>query len=120
MSSLKKECGNCYRNGVKTCVPVEVPLPDFSKLDQELARLEQQETEANAAEAKALGALLAARQKKDQLRKQRKLLKRREQQWVDESGKFVEEIEALEASKGLNREIALLEDGMMPSTLALD
>jgi hypothetical protein len=80
MSSLKKECGNCYRNSVKTCVPVEVPLPDFSKLDQELARLEQQETEADATEAKALGALLAARQKKDQLRKQRKLLKRREQQ----------------------------------------
>jgi hypothetical protein len=32
----------------------------------------------------------------------------------------VEEIEALEASKGLNREIALLEDRMMPGTLALD
>jgi hypothetical protein len=42
--------------------------------------LEQQEMEANATEAKALGALLVARQKKDQLRKQRKLLKRREQQ----------------------------------------
>jgi hypothetical protein len=71
-------------------------------------------------EAKALGALLAARQKKDWLCKQRKLLKRREQQWVDESGKFVEDIEALEASKGLNREIALLEDGIIPGTLALD
>jgi hypothetical protein len=35
-------------------------------------------------------------------------------------GKFVEEIEALEAGKGLNREMALLEDRMMPSTLALD
>jgi hypothetical protein len=40
MSSLKKECGNCYHNSVKTCVLVEVPLPDFLKLDQELARLE--------------------------------------------------------------------------------
>jgi hypothetical protein len=30
------------------------------------------------------------------------LLKRREQQWVDELGKFVEEIEALEAGEGLN------------------
>jgi hypothetical protein len=39
---------------------------------------------------------------------------------VDELGKFVEEIEALEASKGLNREIALLEDRIMPGTLALD
>jgi hypothetical protein len=80
MLLLKKECRNCYRNSVKTCVLVEVPLPDFSKLDQELARLEQQETEADAAEAKALGALLTARQKKDRLRKQRKLLKRRKQQ----------------------------------------
>jgi hypothetical protein len=33
MSSLKKECGNCYCNSVKTCVLVEVPLPDFLKLD---------------------------------------------------------------------------------------
>jgi hypothetical protein len=33
MSSLKKECGNCYCNGVKTCVLVEVPLLDFLKLD---------------------------------------------------------------------------------------
>ena len=75
MSSLKKECGNYYRNGVKLCVPVEVPLPDFSRLDQELARLEQQESEADAAEAAALDALLAARAKKDRLRKQRKVLK---------------------------------------------
>ena len=120
MSSLKKECGNCYRNGVKSCVPVEVPLPDFSRLDQELARLEQQESEADAAEAAALDALLAARAKKDRLRKQRKVLKRREQQWVDESGKFVEEIEALEAVDDINREVRLLEDGMMPGTSALD
>ena len=69
MSSLKKECGNCYRNGVTSCVPVEVPLPDFSRLDQELARLEQQESEADAAEAAALDTLLAARAKKDRLRK---------------------------------------------------
>jgi hypothetical protein len=32
----------------------------------------------------------------------------------------VEEIEALEAGEGLNQEIALLEDGMMPGTLALN
>jgi hypothetical protein len=51
MSSLKKECRNYYRNSVKVYVLVEVPLLDFSKLDQELARLEQQETEADTAEA---------------------------------------------------------------------
>jgi hypothetical protein len=120
MSSLKKECGNCHRNGVKTCVPVEVPISDFTKLDKELARLEQQESEADAAEAKALDALLAARAKKDRLRKQRKLLKRREQQWMDESGKFVEELEALEAVDEINRDMSSLEEGLMPGTLALD
>lgn len=120
MSSLKKECGNCYRNGVKSCVPVEVPVPNFEKLDKEMARLEQQEAEADAAESAALDALMAARAKKDRLRKQRKQLKRREQEWVDESGKFVEDIEALEAVEALNREVAYLEDGLMPGTLALD
>ena len=69
MSSLKKECGHCYRNGVKSCVSVEVPVPNFENLDQELARLEQQESEADAAEAAALQSLLAARAKKDRLRK---------------------------------------------------
>jgi hypothetical protein len=120
MSSLKKECGNCYRNGVKSCVPVEVPVPNFEKLDKELARLEQQEAEADAAESAALEALMAARAKKDRLRKQKKVLKRREQQWVDESGKYVEDIEALEAVDEINREVAILEDGLMPGTLALD
>jgi hypothetical protein len=90
MSSLNKACGNCYKYGIKECVPVEVSLPDYSKLDQELARLEQLESEADAAGSAALNALLAARRKKDRLRKQRKVLVRREQQLMDESGKFVE------------------------------
>jgi hypothetical protein len=67
MSSLKKECGNCYQNSVKVCVPVVVPIPDYSKLNKEIARLEQQENDADAAEAAALEALLAARAKKDRL-----------------------------------------------------
>jgi hypothetical protein len=65
MSSLKKKCRNCYRNSVKTYVPVEVLILDFTKLDKKLAHLEQQESEADAAEAKALDALLTARAKKD-------------------------------------------------------
>jgi hypothetical protein len=65
MSSLKKECGNCYQNSVKVCVLVVVPIPDYSKLDKEIACLEQQENNADAAEAAALEALLAARAKKD-------------------------------------------------------
>jgi hypothetical protein len=52
---------------VKTCVPVEVPIPDFTKLDKELACLKQQKSEADAVEAKVLDALLAARAKKDWL-----------------------------------------------------
>lgn len=120
MSSLKKECGNCYRSGIKVCEPVAIPAPDFSKLDQELLRLGAQEVEADKAESAALEALLAARAKKDQLRKQRKLLKRREQQLVDESGRFIEEIESLEEAESLNREIANINNGLMPGTLALD
>ena len=65
---------------MKSCVPVEVPIPNFEKLDQELARLEQQEAEVDAAESVALEALIAARAKKDRLYKQRKILKRRKQQ----------------------------------------
>jgi hypothetical protein len=67
MSSLKKECRNCYRNSVKVCVPVVVPIPDYLKLDKEIARLEQQENDADAAEVAALQALLTARAKKDRL-----------------------------------------------------
>jgi hypothetical protein len=52
---------------VKSCVLVEVPLLDFSKLDNELACLEREEVDANQAKAKALKALLAARAKKDRL-----------------------------------------------------
>lgn len=120
MSSLNKVCGNCYRNGVKECVPVDIPLPDYLKLDQELARLEQQESEADAAESAALEALLSARAKKDRLRKQRKFLARREQKLMEELKKFVDEIEALEAAEDINREVGILESGLMPGTLALD
>jgi hypothetical protein len=46
-------------------VPVKVLIPDFTKLDKELTHLEQQESEADAAKAKALDALLAVRAKKN-------------------------------------------------------
>jgi hypothetical protein len=64
--------------------------------------------------------LIAARSKKQRLRAQRKLLKRREQLVVDESGRFIEEIKALKAIEGINRKVNLLEDGLMPGTSALD
>jgi hypothetical protein len=50
-------------------------------------------------------ALLAARSKKRLLQNQRKLLKRREQQCVNESSRFVEKIKALEAVEALNRKV---------------
>jgi hypothetical protein len=120
MSSLKKACGNCYYNGISKCEPVEVPLPNYSKLDRELARLAKQEAEADKAEEDAFNAMVAARAKKERLRKQRELLQRREQRWVDESGRYVEDLEALEAVDSINREVANLEGGLMPGTSALD
>jgi hypothetical protein len=74
MSSLKKECGNCYRNGNKKCVLVDVPLPNYSKLDAELARLEREEAAVDRAEEAAVNAMLAARSKRERLRKQKKFL----------------------------------------------
>jgi hypothetical protein len=47
------------------CVLVVVPILDYSKLDKEIARLEQQENNTDAAEAAALEALLATRAKKN-------------------------------------------------------
>jgi hypothetical protein len=82
--------------------------------------LEQQESEADAAELVALNALLAARKKKERLCKQRKVLVRRERELMDELGKFVEEIESLEAAENINCEVGILEEGLMPGTLALD
>jgi hypothetical protein len=39
---------------------------------------------------------------------------------MDESSRFVEEIEALEAVDGINQEVSLLEDGLMPGTSSLN
>ena len=48
LSLLSDRCGNCYRDGVKDCVPADIPLPDFSKIDRELAKLEAQEEAVEA------------------------------------------------------------------------
>lgn len=120
MSSLREECGNCHRNGIKSCEPVEVPPPNFARLDKEMERLAAQEAEADAAEEAALDALLAARAKKNRLRKQKKLLQRREQKWFADSDALVNDLEVLEARDALNSEVRLLEEGLMPGTSALD
>jgi hypothetical protein len=55
-------------------VPIEVLAPNFAKLDAELARLDKQEVEAEATKETTFEKMLAARAKKNRLRKQRKLL----------------------------------------------
>jgi hypothetical protein len=68
MSSLKKECRNYYYKGNISYVPVKVPVPNFTKLNQELAQLNTQEAKVDTAEEKAIEALIAAQSKKRQLR----------------------------------------------------
>lgn len=120
MSSLSERCGNCYRAGSKSCVPVEIPTPNFSRLDAELRRLSEQEAAADAAEEAAVAALLNARSKKNRLKKQRELLERREKKWFSESEKLAEDLSVLEGRESVNSEVQLLENGLMPGTLSLD
>ena len=113
LSSLSSRCTNCVRFGSKRCDPEEVPLPDYSKIDQEMERLEKLEEKEEAAlrveEEIAEAALQRARlsrEKLQRLRKQRKLLRRREQEVFDKGMETVEELERLEERERLNSEIA--------------
>lgn len=113
LSSLSERCGNCVRNGNYDCSPAEVPLPDFSRLDREMAKLEtaEEETEAQleADEAAAEAVLVRmreARNKLKRLRKQKKLLKKKEQKMFDQGLETAEELERLEALEGLNQDLA--------------
>jgi hypothetical protein len=48
ISLLSEVYGQCYRNGVKECLPAYIPMPDFSKIDRELEKLEKQEKAVEA------------------------------------------------------------------------
>lgn len=120
LTSLSKKCGNCEYNGIRKCEPVDIPVPDFSKIDNEMSRLEQMEDEAAEAEEEAMAALQAARAKLNRVRKQKKFLQRREQQWFNATAQYVEEIEPLEQQAALLDDVTLLENGLMPGTSALD
>ena len=48
LSFLSDRCRNCYRDRVKDCVLADIPFPDFSKIDRELAKLEAQEEAVEA------------------------------------------------------------------------
>ena len=120
MSSLSVKCGNCYHNGISKCEPVELALPDFGKIDSEMSRLEEMEEKAEEAEEAAMAALQAARSKLGRLRKQKKLLKRREKALADRSSQYVEDLSHLEAIEALGQDVEVLENGLMPGSLALD
>jgi hypothetical protein len=60
MSLLKKKYSNYYRNSNKKCVLVDVLLPNYLKLDTELARLEQEKVAINKAKKAAVNAMLTA------------------------------------------------------------
>lgn len=120
LTSLSKKCGNCEYNGIRKCEPVDIPVPDFSKIDNEMSRLEQMEDDAAEAEEAAMAALQAARAKLNRVRKQKKFLQRREQQWFSATAQFVEEIEPLEQQAALLDDVTQLENGLMPGSLALD
>lgn len=85
-----------------------------------MSRLEQMEDEAADAEEEAMAALQAARAKLNRVRKQKKFLQRREQQWFDATAQYVEEIEPLEQQAALVDDVTSLENGLMPGSLALD
>ena len=48
------------------------------------------------------------------------MLKRYKQQQVDKAGKYIEDIKALKTVKDINQDVAQLEGGLMPSSLALN
>ena len=135
MTSTHTKCSNCTWSGARDCVPSEIPLPDFSRIDKEIERLEKLETEAEeflelkerrtnymGEDVERRIALFheevrrelrtvnedarSARATLSRLRKEKKLLKRREQQVLSEGLKNVEELEQLEALEQLNRDIA--------------
>lgn len=113
LSSLNQKCANCVRANCASCEPENQPLPDFSKIDKEMSRLEQLEDEEEArlrveedmAEA-ALQRARQAREKLSRLRKQKKLLRRKEQEIFDRGLSTVEELEALEKLEEFNSEVA--------------
>jgi hypothetical protein len=118
LSSLDKRCTNCVRFGSAACEPEEVPLPDYSKIDREMEKLEKMEdaeeailrVEEEVAET-ALRRARLAREKLQTLRRQKKLLRREEQKVFDAGMETVAELEQLESLERLNSEIASTNPG---------
>ena len=108
LASLSERCQECIRARCYKCEPEEVPLPDFSKIDAELARLEKEEEEAEALlrveETIAEEALTRARRIRDsmdKMRKSRRRLRREEKKLFAEGLSTMDDLEALEARSKL-------------------
>jgi chromosome segregation ATPase len=113
MSSLSKVCGQCYRDSVKECLPANILIPDFSKINRKLEKLKKQEEAVEAQQdankkliAEAQERLQVSRSKMRQLRKQRKLLKQKEADIFEAGQKDAEELDQLEERKRFNQELA--------------
>jgi hypothetical protein len=48
LSSLSKKCRNCKIVSVESCVPVEVRVPDFMKVESEIEKIEAELTATKA------------------------------------------------------------------------
>lgn len=113
LSNLHSKCTNCVRFRNKRCEPEELPLPDYSKIDREMERLEKEEAELEAKlrveEDIAQAALVRARDvrdKQERLRRQRKLLRRREKEMFEKGMETVDDLEALEELERLNQDLS--------------
>jgi hypothetical protein len=113
MLLLSELCGQCYCDGRKECLPANIQVPDFLKIDRELAKLEAQEEAVEAQQdadekliADAQERLRVLRSKMKRLRKQRKLLKRKEAAIFEDGREDAEELDRLEERERFNQEIA--------------
>ena len=113
LSSLSERCGNCESVGAASCAPVDIPIPNFSRIDKEMEKLRKQEEETDEAlEAQeaiaeaALAEMRALRAKARRLRKQKAILKQKEQQIFNTGAEDAADIEALERRAHLNDAVA--------------
>jgi hypothetical protein len=113
ISSLSQLCGQYYRDRKKECLPANIPVPDFSKINRELTKLEAQEEAVEAQQdtnkkviADAQERLRVSRSKMKRLRKQQKLLKQKEADVFEASQEDAEGLERLEERERFIQELA--------------
>jgi hypothetical protein len=98
---------------VKECLPANILIPDFLKINRELEKLEKQEEAVEAQQdankkliAEAQERLRVSRSKMRWLRKQRKLLKQKEADVFKAGWEDAEELDQLEKRERFNQELA--------------